>query len=92
METPKVTIIGVVPGAGFVLERTESDGTRSVVPLTAWAITEMGDVLPLPLSLENKWTVRAATNDDDRLIRIAVARSRAPQPTPGFGPDIWSRS
>jgi hypothetical protein len=85
-------IIAAVSGAGFVLERTESDNFRTVVPLAAWGITEQGDTLPLPLSLGSEWTVRPQTSEDDRFMRLAARRAQLPPPPVGFGPDVFSRS
>lgn len=74
-------IIGTLPGAGFVIEHVSADGTRSVLPLIGWGVTEGGEVLPLPLSLGGGWQARPEVNEDARLIRTTSIRSRAPQTT-----------
>jgi hypothetical protein len=73
--------IGVVPGDGYVIELTNDDGTRSVLPLAAWAVTEAGELLPLPLSLGDQWHTRARMPTDDQAIASTAARARTPKTT-----------
>jgi hypothetical protein len=80
-------IVGALPGAGWVVEQVAADGTRSVLPLPGWAVTESGGVLPLPLSLGDDWRVRPEVNEDARLIRTTSIRSQTPQ-TPHSSVDI----
>ena len=77
----------VVPASGFVLERTEPDGSRSVVPLQAWEVSDDGELLVLPRSFRS-WFVRPQMEGDARSVTTTAARMRneavvAPGP---FGP------
>jgi hypothetical protein len=68
-----------IPATGWVAERVEDDGTRSVMPLAGWWITSEGDALPLPRSLDSNWICRPLARDDERLITATAGRMR-PQP------------
>ncbi len=68
--------LGVLPGAGWVIERTHEDGTRSVMPLAGWLVQRDGELRPLPLSLGSDWIVRPRTQSDDDAIAATARRLR----------------
>jgi hypothetical protein len=77
---PKLQDGVAIPATGWVAERVEDDGTRTVMPLAGWWVTSEGDVLPLPRTLDDAaWTCRPQTPDDERLISTTASRMR-PQP------------
>ncbi len=76
---PKLQDGQAIPATGWVAERVEDDGTRTVLPLAGWWITTEGDALPLPRNLDHTWTCRPQTADDERMIAATASRMR-PQP------------
>ena len=72
---PPVIQDHVLPGTGFIIERRESDGTLTVMPLVGWQVVD-GEVYPLPRSLGAEWLVRAVTEGDERHLRTTASRMR----------------
>ena len=71
------TIIGVLPGDGWVVDRLDSNNVRSVMPLAGWAaMAPSGELRPLPFSLGADWTVRPRTEADEHVIAATSARMR----------------
>ena len=68
---------GLLSGDNWVVERTDENNVRTVLPLIGWQVVD-GEVYPLPRSLGPEWTVRPVTEGDDRLIRNTAARLRTP--------------
>lgn len=65
----------VIPANSWVAERSEEDGSKTLLPLPAWELVD-GDLLPLPHSLREGWVIRPAMEGDDRAIRNTSARMR----------------
>ena len=69
----------VVPGTGWVCERTDENGVRSVLPLIAWEIVDH-EVYPLPRSMRADWLVRPMVESDAAAMSTTASRMRS-QPT-----------
>jgi hypothetical protein len=80
-------IVGVLPGAGFVLERVLEDGSKECLPLAGFGVTHDGDVVVLPTNLGPEWSCRAALPGDDATIRRTSARRML---RPSVGPFGYS--
>lgn len=78
--------LGVLPGDGWVVERTFEDGTRSVLPLAGWLVQHDGELRALPLSLGDGWTVRPRLESDQSAISVTAGRLR-PQQAQSSYPD-----
>ncbi len=78
-------IIATLPGTGYVAERVNDDGSRTVLDLVGWAVDEAGEVWPLPRSLDGHFTVRPQVEGDAAAIRkTGVGLMQRPQVGP-FG-------
>ncbi len=79
--------MNVIPAQGFVVERAEADGSRTVLPLQAWEVSDHGELLVLPRSCRN-WLVRPQMEGDARFITTTSARMRREAESVGgpFGP------
>jgi hypothetical protein len=69
----------VISGAGWVTERTNEDGTKTVLPLVGWQVIE-GELYALPRSLGADIVVRPMVESDATAIRTSAMRLR-PQKT-----------
>lgn len=78
--------IGVLPGTGWVLERIDANGARTVLPAIGFVVTAAGEVLALPLSLGPEWSWRPSVGaqDDQRIKEYAAALIKWPAMGP-FG-------
>jgi hypothetical protein len=68
-----------LPGNSWVIEKRADDGTLTILPLVGWLVTDDGELLPLPRSLDASWITRPRTPDDDRVIASSAARMRPKQ-------------
>lgn len=73
----------MLPGAGFVIERVLSDGSKECLPLAGFGVTHDGDVIVLPRNLSAEWSCRPALPGDEATIRRAAARM-AQRPNAGL--------
>jgi len=46
------------------------------LPLCGWLVTAYGELRPLPLSLDDRWTIRPQTAQDEAPIAATAARLR----------------
>lgn len=77
--------LGVLPGDGWCIERTDKDGTRTVLPLAGWLVQSNGELQALPASLDNEWTVRPRVASDQGAIEATAMRLR-----PNVNNQNWS--
>lgn len=75
-------IVGVLPGAGWVIEHRE---TATVLPLVGWGVTVEGEIEPLPRSLGDGWRARPAHPDDAAAIRRSALNQKGRQKSGPFG-------
>jgi len=76
--------MNVLPGDGWVIEKKDpATGTLDVIPLVGWAVTDDGQLLPLPLGIGPEWSVRPRLPQDDGFV-VATARRR--RGVPGLRP------
>jgi hypothetical protein len=69
----------VLPGTGWVCERTDEQGVRSVLPLIGWIVNDDGTCQPLPLDLSPDYVVRPRMDSDGQTINATAGRLR-PRP------------
>ena len=72
-----LTPLTVLPGDGYVAERLDENGVRTVLPLAGWIVSPDGELLPLPRSMGADWVIRPATANDPGLISTTASRMQA---------------
>ena len=83
-------IINALPGDGWVIERLNENGSKTVLPLAGWAVMSDGEVSRLPFSLGKEWITRPIIDSDGPLIRKSGFRMSQQPKVSSFG-DVWSR-
>ena len=86
---PTPALIGVLPAEHWVIERVESNGFRSILPLAGWGVDGTGSLHVLPLELETLgWTARPRRAGDESKIEVTTRGLARHAGRPAGGVDI----